>query len=140
MGSFHIRDILYLIPILANYGGGDTLGVNSADSYEFLRAQSRELASYVFHLPGRVGVDITLDSASQSVAAILRDVYLYIQSESSAPFCVSSTTLATYMRALRILQEALYDRQRSMSAEVLCATEMLCVFEASRSIFSYYLY
>lgn len=93
----------------------------------FMLSPDNEQSSYIFHIPQRLGHDITLDDAARCVIAAFRE----IRDSHSSPDSKGSASLSLYTRALRSLQHALDDPTRSRSAETLCAAELLCIFEVS---------
>lgn len=125
VGTLDVRDLIHLAPSLATA----THTVEpSADWYEFIRARVRELTSYIFYLPSRSGHDNALDSAIRCTASGFRE-FAQSGSDSLSLFRTGEKSVALYTSALRELQTALQDPKRSTSAEVLCATELLCIFE-----------
>lgn len=137
LSSQFIRDILYLAPTMANVGfkadestSGD---VAIYDSYLFSRGG--ELVSYALHLPSRMGSEPALDAAVECMAVLLRELHQYLlrptwgRTESNRMFRPCQKTVSIYARALKDLQLALYDDERSRSGETLCAAELLIVFE-----------
>lgn len=125
VGTIDIRDLVDLLPALARA----THSVEQrSDWQEFIRARVRELTSYIFYLPSRSGHDPALDSAIRATASGFRE---FAQHGGDMPslFRTRHKSLSLYMEALAELQKALENPVRCTSAEVLCATELLCIFE-----------
>lgn len=121
-----VQDLLHLVPhttpdfIVEGYATPD--GVLYMTLFYRMKA-------YLFELPARVGHNEALDSAVACVAAALRLRHgLQIGDASFTQY-----TIRLYGQALRMLQRALQDTRTSCSPEILCATELLCVFEVSNS-------
>ncbi|KAJ3474980.1 hypothetical protein NLG97_g9624 [Lecanicillium saksenae] len=84
------------------------------------------MVSYMYDLPARVGHSEALDAAIASVATVLRwrnTSNMYTQD-------FASDAWLKYGRALQMLQRAVENAEQSLTPEVLCATELLCIFEA----------
>lgn len=124
-GSSDMRDILYLSPMLTTSTRSEAKRDNNIS--EFTLSRTRELTSYLFHIPSRAGHEPCLDIAVSCLAASLRE--LFSQNQQQGNIQVQERTLSLYSTALKQLQEALNDPIRSRSAETLCATELLCIFE-----------
>ncbi|KAF7588823.1 hypothetical protein BBP40_005177 [Aspergillus hancockii] len=86
----------------------------------FVLSAEKEKSSYIFHIPCRSGYNDALDSAVKCVIAAFRALRVPD---------VSRSALRLYTSALKYLQLALDDPTRSLQAETLCATELLCIFE-----------
>lgn len=98
----------------------------------FLLSLSERMNPYVFDLPSRAGHSELLDSIVKCVSAALR----WHSSSSTEPNgrALPATLLQLYGNGVRMLRQALDDPLRSRDAEVLCATQLLCVFEVSDSM------
>lgn len=123
-GSAQVLDLLRLIPRTAP---GLVMREYIGDGLNITLSISHRVASYLFELPVRVGHCAALDGAVACVAAALR----WRHGKTSAEDALSTPhVLALYGRALQALRRALDDGDRVASPEVLCATELLCIFEA----------
>lgn len=90
-----------------------------------LMSPSEQLASYTRHLPSRSGYSVAMDSAVECVTAALRALKLPVTVQPTA----LTSARALYSRALSSLKDALYHPTHSVSAETLCAIDLLCIFE-----------
>lgn len=87
----------------------------------------REQPSYLFDIPCRLGNDDAIDTAVKCVTVAFYDLYTSRAPNGSiSPFLISLHT-----KALKSLRHAFDDPARSRSAETLCATALLCLFEVS---------
>lgn len=134
----HVRDLILLIPrtipgLVAGEGFGShgpSSRLTSSDGLNMTLAISQRMVSYMFELPARVGRSEVLDTAVASVATALR----WRHTSQTQTQAFDPDTLSLYGRALRMLQRALEDDQMSTAPEVLCATELLCIFEVTRTL------
>lgn len=134
----HVHDLLLLIPRRTSglVAGGDISkdGPNatptSSDGLNMTLTVSQRMVSYMFELPARVGRSEVLDTAIASVATALRRRHAAMTHTQD----FDPDTLSLYGRALSMLQRALDDDRQSSKPEVLCATELLCIFEVSRTL------
>lgn len=130
-----IRDILHMAPFL--YGKPISSKADITDGVRLspvVRSRGLVLVCYMHYLPQLCGRDRVFDLAASCVASILRALYCAtVQKTGSALEYhareTSYKTAASYSEALKELQLALDDPQRSFSAEVLCATILLCAYE-----------
>jgi hypothetical protein len=127
-GTAASRDLVLLAPITTIYIGYASVDYISANILWFILSSDRELSSYVSHVPCRSGYDNTLDSAVDCVVAAFHHLCLPLASQSLP----ARNTISLYTGALRSLQNALYEPERSLSAETLCATVLLCIFEVRK--------
>ncbi|KAK5988892.1 hypothetical protein PT974_10389 [Cladobotryum mycophilum] len=83
----------------------------------------RQQLSYLTHVPGRYGQSHALASAVECVSARAHQWLI-------APHQpVSSEIIVLYLRALKAVQAALENPHTNMQPEVLCATELLGIYE-----------
>jgi hypothetical protein len=122
------RDLVLLAPLTAVHLSRTAIKYVSANISQFILSPDEERSSYVFHVPYRSGHDDALDRAVECVIAAFHGLYL---SDASRYLSVL-VPLSLYTRALISLQHALDDPKRSHSAETLCATQLLCIFEVSK--------
>jgi hypothetical protein len=123
-GSADVKDLLDLVPQVAKYIN-DTFVANPANAgAEYLLFGGRQLTLYLDYLPSRLSQSESLDKAIACVAAALRDICLPVSCRSPAK------TLASYTRALNVLQRSLGNAEECLSVEVLCAIQLLGIFEA----------
>lgn len=135
VGSEDVRDILYILPFMtdAHYYID---GIKIAGREDHVYFGGAEIAAYVEFLPARVGYDACLDTALKSVASLFRDLNLNQTDPPVRDSVVKKSTMSTYIRGLELLQVALDDPRRSNTAEILCATELLAVFEVTSLLLS----
>lgn len=119
----HVQDLLLLIPRTAP--GIEIREYISVDGLHMTLSISHRMTSYIHQLPARLGHNEALDKAVASVAAALR----WRHTTKTEDQAFTPTTLSLYGQALQLLQHALDDAEISSSPEVLCATELLCIFE-----------
>ncbi|QKX63076.1 uncharacterized protein TRUGW13939_10244 [Talaromyces rugulosus] len=120
-GTVEGAELLLLAPLTSVHIGRAAREYLSSNLLRFILPSLGEEASYVTHVPCRLGHEVALDHAVQCVVAAFHALH----SQSSS----KQKTLSLYMRALNSLQQAINDPERSLSAETLCATELLCLFE-----------
>lgn len=122
-GSADVRDLLDLVPLVASRIS-DTFVANPANAgAEYLLFGGRQLTLYFDYLPSRLRRSDALDGAIACVVAALRDAYL--PEDCRAP----ARTFACYARALQVLQKSLSDKSECCSGEVMCAIQLLGIFE-----------
>lgn len=135
-----IRDIMLLAPLLFGRPWGSDGYVDpdpAAAGYtsSFMMSQGRGLVSYVHHLPRACGHSKLLDISMQCVAEALRQRVVKVTPKQATDVDVLIMTprhdkmLASYSKALEMLQRALNLLEESVSAETLCATILLYTFE-----------
>lgn len=90
---------------------------------QYTLSQFHSFTLYVEFLPSRMGFNSALDSAIDSVICALRDLCR------SASKKTSVATLTAYAQALIDLQDMIEDPVECLSAETLCATQLLGFFE-----------
>ena len=78
--------------------------------------------SYFTYIPNRIGHFTCLDDAVRCVAVRVRD---WVQGSTKT----SVMSLKLYAKALRSLQSAIEDPLLCMEPEILCATEVLAIYE-----------
>lgn len=123
-----MKDILFLAPILFTQARLD-MGRKPNEFTDYAVLRSLEMAPFIFSIPNRLGREPALDSAVRCFASALRELDPRTQAYRQQSTVSKVKTLSSYSFALRKLQEALNDPVRSLSAETLCATQMLCSFE-----------
>ena len=84
--------------------------------------------SFFSYLPSRYGYSACLDDAARCVTARVRD-WLSLPAEGSRPS--NGSILSLYTKALKSLQAALNNPDRRVEPDVLCATEILGIYEVS---------
>ncbi|CEJ93764.1 hypothetical protein VHEMI09333 [[Torrubiella] hemipterigena] len=125
-----IRDLLYLAPTLIE--ARSLFGPAQTYHSEYSRMHTRELATYAQYLPARIDYDETLDCAIQCASASLREFSAHIVTHDTPFVLTNPAVLAAYSRALNSLQRALRHPERSKTAEILCATKLLMIFECTK--------
>lgn len=118
---------MLLAPLTAVHLSRTAIKYVSVNISQFILSPDEERSSYSFHVPYRSGHD-ALDRAVECVIAAFHGLYLSDASRSLSAL----VPLSLYTRALISLQHALDDPKRSHSAETLCATQLLCIFEVSK--------
>lgn len=88
-------------------------------------------AVYLSYLPSRAGQSAVMDSAVRSLAASVRLYYTKIKRGESIEEQDQNLIIGPYNHALKCLRQALKDPKEAVSAETLCAAELLCCFEVS---------
>ena len=121
--DFDILDLSALTGFHTNRATAHALFSDPARLMEILRCKQW---SYISFLPSRFGHVPCLDDAVRCVAAQVR----YRLSAPKEP--LSPKVLALYSRALASLQAALEDPYHCLQPEVLCATEMLAIYEVGK--------
>lgn len=95
---------------------------------EVLRCQQW---SYIEYVPSRIGSNETLDNAVRCVVARVRQCLL-------KPYePPTNNILKGYVKAISSLQTALNDEQQCLKSDVLCATELLGIYEVRYDISMY---
>ncbi|KAL8787923.1 MAG: hypothetical protein Q9213_001950 [Squamulea squamosa] len=92
------------------------------DPSQLIQILRRREWSYFSYMPWRYGFTQCLDDAICCVAARVRQWI-------TSPGKPTDQVLVLYSRAVRSLQAALNDPSQRMQADVLCATEVLWIFE-----------
>lgn len=122
-------DILDLSALTGFHSGRATVHALSHQPSLLVEIMCCRQWSYISYLPSRYGHTVCLDDAIRCVAAKVR----FRLSSPTAP--LSATVLALYSKALASLQAALSDPQHCLQAEVLCATEILALYEVGDRFF-----
>lgn len=124
-GSSQVQILIHLMP-LTTLGqiGSDHL----TDGLDFRQGHTQRRVRYIFELPCRSGYDEALDSAVECLATALIQTYRKLTGSQQTE---SSSNVGLYVKALRLLQQALEDPRRSLSAETLCAAKLLSIYEVS---------
>jgi hypothetical protein len=81
--------------------------------------------SYLTYLPSRYGHSPCLSDAIDCILARVRQILFPAETK------LNSTVLPRYIKALKSLQEALYSPVQCYEADVLCAIEILALYEVS---------
>lgn len=92
---------------------------------EYIGSAGKPLMLYLEYLPARLGRNRALDSTIDCVARALRNLCLPADGRSNVGI------LQSYSKALKHLQKNLEDSGDYLSAETLCATQLLGIFEVS---------
>lgn len=100
---------------------------------QYTLSQFHSLTLYIEFLPSRMGFNTTLDSAIDSIVSALRDLCRSPSGKSSV------ATLTAYAQALAHLQDVIEDPIECLSAETLCATQLLGYFEVIHTLSLQYL-
>ena len=116
-------DILDLSSLTAFHVGRVTAQALTIEPSRLIGILQCQQWSYFSYLPGRYGNSSFLDDAVNCVAARVRQLISYPLGQ------LSGTILSLYSRALRSLQAVLDDPKLWMEPDVLCATEVLALFE-----------
>lgn len=135
MGSANLRDLLYLT--CAMYKQGFTAAATGAGFHGaggayngYLFSRGAELMSYASHLPSRCGIEPVLDMAVECIVAVLLEASRHAGTPTfGRTLPLPPRVILTYTLALVELQRALGDEKRSGSREILCATQLLALFE-----------
>jgi hypothetical protein len=98
------------------------------DSSQLLLLLRHRQSSYFTHVPARYGHSACLTDAINCVLSRMRQII------SQAGDRLESTVMLSYTKALRSLQTALDSPIQRFDPEVLCATEILSIYEVSTSI------
>ncbi len=94
----------------------------------FLLSLTERVSPYIFELPARAGHSPVLDGAVKCVAAALR---WHSSSADPPEQDLPTALLILYGQVVQMLRRTLEDPERSRDAEVLCATQLMCIFEVS---------
>ncbi|KAH8693575.1 hypothetical protein BGW36DRAFT_207431 [Talaromyces proteolyticus] len=124
-GTAESADLLLLAPLTTIHVGRAAIEYLSVNILQFVLPSYEKHASYVSHVPCRWGQEVALDHAVGCVVAAFHALHIRDNTQSLS----KHKPLSLYTRALQFLQQALKDPKRSLSAETLCATELLCLFE-----------
>lgn len=130
VSSKEIRDILLHLPgIMEERLNSIKLSTGIPRLGQHVFEYGGDIMAYAEYLPSRAGYDACLDAIITAVALLLRDVKLHQLYGRNNRLQLRDITIAAYTRVLQLLQIALCDQKRSLSAEILCATELLASFE-----------
>ena len=117
-------DILDLSGLITIHVGRAAARILSSDRALLVRLlQCKQQWSYLSYLPGRYGYSACLDDAMRCVAAKMRQIVLSTDQQPD------SIVLSLYGKALKSLQAAVNDPVSCLEPNVLCATEILALFE-----------
>jgi len=117
-------DILDLSGLITIHVGRAAARILSSDRALLVRLlRCKQQWSYLSYLPSRYGYNACLDDAMHCVTAKMRQI---IFSTDQQP---SSMVLSLYGKALKSLQAAVNDPVSCLEPNVLCATEILALFE-----------
>jgi hypothetical protein len=117
-------DILDLSGLITIHVGRAAARILSSDRALLVRLlRCKQQWSYLSYLPSRYGYNACLDDAMRCVAAKMRQIVF------SADQQPSSIVLSLYGKALKSLQAAVNDPVSCLEPNVLCATEILALFE-----------
>ena len=119
----HDFDLLDISALASMHTGRVTAHILSREPSRLADILRCRQWSYFSFLPSRLGHTTCLDDAAHCVAAKVRH-------RLSSPFCPPNPSIISlYSRALASLQTALNDPKRFLQPDVLCATELLAVYE-----------
>lgn len=120
--DFDILDLSALTTFHAGRATARSLAQDPSRLADILRCRQW---SYFSFLPSRFGYSTCLDDAIRCVAARVRH---WMVAPAAPP---DTSVLALYSRALGSLQCALDEPTRRLQPDVLCATEILAIYEVS---------
>lgn len=131
IGTVYIRDILHLLGPLSLQQYGAYVPHSDENSYSgAVFSRGGEVLAQARHLPSRMGHEPILDLAVECLALAIREISCRTQGMTPITYNPSSPDpMWKYGKALRGLQAALLEPQRARSAEILCATILLTIFE-----------
>lgn len=118
-------DLLDLSALTSFHAGRVTAQTLAEHPSRILNILSCRQWSYFDFLPSRFGHDACLDDAARCVAARVRQ---WMLSPTAIP---DDGVLLLYSKALHSLQKALDDSNTNLEANILCATELLAIYEVS---------
>ncbi|OCL12160.1 hypothetical protein AOQ84DRAFT_420790 [Glonium stellatum] len=117
-------DILDLSGLITIHVGRTAAQILASDRALLARLlQCKQQWSYLSYLPSRYGYSDCLDDATRCVAAKMRQIVLTTDQLPDA------TVLSHYGKALKSLQAAVNDPVSCLKSDILCATEILALFE-----------
>lgn len=90
---------------------------------------SQRVYWYMDEMPCRAGREESLDAAVKCVAIALREYLSGSATESLDDTELGPRSLMSYIEALQTLRQSLADASRRYRAEVLCAAQLLGLFE-----------
>ena len=117
----HIRDLMHLLPLMLAHEqkAQDT----SLRAMDYVTSPNSYISIYLQFLPNRIGHNLALDHSIECVANLLGDL------RRPPGYRDVTRALSSYGVALKFLQISLQDPVECLSAEVLCATQLLGFFE-----------
>ena len=92
-------------------------------SMDYVASPNSYISIYLQFLPSRLGHNLALDHAIECVARLLRDL------RRPPRYRDVSKPLSSYGMALKYLQDSIEHPVECLSAEVLCATQLMGLFE-----------
>lgn len=119
-------DILDLSALTTFSTGRVTAHVLKRRPYLLPEVLSCRQWSYLDFVPCRLGQSEVLDNAARCLTAKARQCLLHPDQRATV------TVLRNYLKAIKSLQLALNDGQQSLEADVLCATQLLGIYEVGR--------
>jgi len=112
------------LSILTNFNvGKSTIAILSADPSRLASLLGQQQWSYLEYVPGRYGRSECLTAATN---VLLAKAHLVLAPREDQGHALCSRL---YGKALRSLQDALTDESKALSADVLCATQLLSLHE-----------
>lgn len=118
-------DVLDLSALTTFHASRQTARALSEDPSRLVDVLRCRQFSYLSFLPSRIGHSVCVDNAVRCVASGVRGRL----SSQSGPPC--ARTLSLYSKALKSLQVALNHPSHYLQPDVLCATEILALYEVS---------
>jgi hypothetical protein len=116
-------DIADLSMLATFHIGRATAEVLSSDPSQLLKLLNFQQWSYMSYVPGLYGTSACLDHAVDCIIARVRHI---IAPNGEAG---EQEVIRLYLRAINSLQKALNDPNQCLAADVLCATEILALYE-----------
>lgn len=117
-------ELIHLVPHVSDISSSRS---PAEELSQYTLSQFHSLTLYVEFLPSRMGCNIALDSAIDAIICALRDLCRSSKKTSVA-------TLTAYAQALVDLQDMIEDLVECLSAETLCATQLLGYFEVINTL------
>ncbi len=124
--AFHVVDLSALTTFHVTHG---TVGCLADDPAVLTSILQEQQPSYLSHVPSRYGSCAALDAAVECVAARFQ---LFIRSPKSE---ITGAVSRLYLKALKALQMALDAGSHVTDADVLCAAELLGLYEVCAANF-----
>lgn len=126
-GTAEARDLLHLMWETNRTVDESAMASPKSAVLEYIGSAGKPLMLYLEYLPARLGRNTALDSTIDCVARALRNFCFPADGRSNVG------VLQSYSKALKHLQKNLEDSGDYLSAETLCATQLLGIFEVSLS-------
>lgn len=124
-GTAEARDLLHLMWETSRTVNEAAMVSPKSAILEYIGSAAKPLMLYLEFLPARLGRNRALDSTVDCVAKALRNFCLPADGRSNV------SMLQSYSKALKHLQKNLEDSGDYLSADTLCATQLLGIFEVS---------